>query len=36
MEEHLEFGTLLGELAQVFHPHNIHIQCNIIPKYVMC
>jgi hypothetical protein len=30
MHEHLELGTLLGELAQMLHPHHVHIQRNII------
>jgi len=31
MHEHLEVGALLGELAEVLHPHHVHIQGNIIP-----
>jgi hypothetical protein len=30
MHEHLELGALLGEMAQMLHPHHVYIQRNII------
>jgi hypothetical protein len=30
LHEHLEPGTLLGEVAQVLHPHHVHVQRDII------
>uniref|UniRef100_A0A0A9CUF9 Uncharacterized protein n=1 Tax=Arundo donax TaxID=35708 RepID=A0A0A9CUF9_ARUDO len=31
MEDHLEIGALLGQLAHMLHSHHIHIQRHIIP-----
>uniref|UniRef100_A0A0A9GC27 Uncharacterized protein n=1 Tax=Arundo donax TaxID=35708 RepID=A0A0A9GC27_ARUDO len=31
MEDHLEIGAPLGQLAHMLHPHHIHIQGHIIP-----
>jgi hypothetical protein len=31
MHEHLEVGALPGEVAEVLHPHHVHIQGDIIP-----
>jgi len=36
MHEHLEVGALLGEVAEVLHPHHVHIQGNIIPTSHAC
>jgi hypothetical protein len=33
MHEHLELGALLGELAQMLHPHHVHIQRNIVSDF---
>ena len=35
MHEHLEVGALLGELAEVLHPHHVHVQGHVIPA-VQC
>jgi hypothetical protein len=34
MHEHLELGALLGEMAQMLHPHHVYIQRNIISTAV--
>jgi hypothetical protein len=33
MHQHLELGALLGELAQMLHPHHVHIQRNIVSDF---
>jgi len=35
MHEHLEVGALLGEVAEVLHPHHVHVQRDIISTQVI-
>ena len=33
MEDDLEIGALLGELANMFHSHHVHIQGHVVPAH---
>ena len=35
MHEHLEFSALLSEVAEVLHPHHVHVQRDIISTQVI-